>query len=156
MLLDFITLTALGMKLLGHGAAKPTGILLIVSGVFHFFVGLSLIFLVGDAYDGFIVWIFSYTFLFAGIVIGWDLDFKALGNAAFALGTIILIYTIDYFMAGYTLWTLILIVFVLLYYLFVLACYEKVSDRVVGYCVLFAAFVCFIGGAPYLLGYSFM
>ncbi len=155
MLIDFITLTALGLKLLGHGSAKPTGILLIVSGVFHFFVGLTLIFVVGDGYDGFIVWLFSYTFIFAGVVIGWELNAKALGNMAFAIGTIILLYTIDYFRAGYTIWTLILVMFVLVYYLFVASCYGKVSDKIVAYCVLLAAFVCLLAGAPYLWGYTF-
>ena len=156
MLVDAGGIFVLGMQLLGHGQEKTVGAAFFVGGAMHFVIGLILMLVVGEPYDGLLVWVFALTFLFAGYVEFNGLDSIVLANYVAVLGTIVLAYTIDYARHGYLLWTMILVVFVILYAMFTAMLYERLNPRIVGYYSIFAAIVCLIPGVIYSWGYTFM
>ena len=155
MIVDWITLFVICFRFLGRYDAMPTGILVAISGFAHVFFGWIAVTQLGDVYLAFLIWVFAYTFIYAGIVIAKDFDTHTLAHGAFALGTVVLVYAIHYTMLALPIWSAILYVFVILYYMFTATLTGKLDAKYTAYFAMFAAIVCLVSGGLYLMGYTF-
>lgn len=153
---DAFVLFVLGAETLGYGKVKTAGIATFIGGFFQLINGLILIFLLNNAYDGFLVWIFAITFLYAGYIFTKEMATDALASALVMLGIFVAYYFVDMALAGYQIWLILMGSYVILYAIFVAFLNEKVSAKLTGwYTIAVSILTCLVPGMYYLSGNSF-